>query len=344
MILAVNGKMTAGMTMVQFEVELELSGPSLMLTVSRFKYPNRVREQVVQQERQLQTKLNEMISDDTQLGWIDYVTNKDNAGNAPADILAGLDANKAPIPLDDGAQHDASEIREDPVAKEAKASPKKRAPRQVCTLVAAAKESPVAPNRNQVSMVNTSPIDNSNDSLEKVATPPMHAKRRSSPERSNSTPRLKSSPPKHIYRKVNKGSPPMLGKGAASAKRASTSPFSDASSSAKEEEWSDDGNAWNGCVCGVVHERGTRVFWIQCDTCQSWYNVGERCVEMSEKEAKNMQRWFCWACEVPPSDTVEKSNATGWFSQEDEKEGPRGKQKLAKKTTNDDGKIGRAHV
>ena len=62
-------------------------------------------------------------------------------------------------------------------------------------------------------------------------------------------------------------------------------------------------------MCGELHDRGTRVFWVQCDDCQSWYNVAERCIGMSVEETGKLQRWCCWACEVPASSNVEGSPA-----------------------------------
>lgn len=62
------------------------------------------------------------------------------------------------------------------------------------------------------------------------------------------------------------------------------------------DEQDDDGNAWFGCVCGVVH-RGLAVFWIQCDSCDSWYNVCGNCVGFSESEAQALPNWVCNGCQ-----------------------------------------------
>jgi hypothetical protein len=64
-----------------------------------------------------------------------------------------------------------------------------------------------------------------------------------------------------------------------------------------ESDWEDDGNAWLGCVCGVIHNEKVTVFWIQCDTCQSWYNVSEECAGLGAKDAEQVERWICWGCE-----------------------------------------------
>lgn len=55
---------------------------------------------------------------------------------------------------------------------------------------------------------------------------------------------------------------------------------------------------WKGCVCGNVHERPIKVFWIQCEgQCQSWYNVTPPCVRgLTEQEAANVE-WTCNDCQ-----------------------------------------------
>lgn len=64
----------------------------------------------------------------------------------------------------------------------------------------------------------------------------------------------------------------------------------------QQEDDDDDGHAWLGCVCGVVHDVDVPVFWIQCDRCQSWYNVAEECVDMKSEDAIALSRFTCWGC------------------------------------------------
>jgi len=58
---------------------------------------------------------------------------------------------------------------------------------------------------------------------------------------------------------------------------------------------------WHGCVCGQVHERPTKVFWIQCDVvhCQAWYNVASDCIDgltAEQVEADPNMIWICRSC------------------------------------------------
>lgn len=76
--------------------------------------------------------------------------------------------------------------------------------------------------------------------------------------------------------------------------------YSSSSSNAEEEcESHDDENPWLGCVCGKTHPHPIKVFWIQCESCDAWYNVAEECVGFDELTAENIDKWCCWACEPP---------------------------------------------
>ena len=64
-------------------------------------------------------------------------------------------------------------------------------------------------------------------------------------------------------------------------------------------EGDDDENPWLGCVCGKTHPSPIRVFWVQCESCEAWYNVAEECVGFDERTAEKMDKWCCWACDPP---------------------------------------------
>ncbi len=64
-------------------------------------------------------------------------------------------------------------------------------------------------------------------------------------------------------------------------------------------EGDDDENPWLGCVCGKTHPSPIKVFWVQCEICEAWYNVAEECVGFDGRTAKKMDKWCCWACDPP---------------------------------------------
>eukprot|EP00559_Dactyliosolen_fragilissimus_P007426 CAMPEP_0184870950 /NCGR_PEP_ID=MMETSP0580-20130426/39335_1 /TAXON_ID=1118495 /ORGANISM="Dactyliosolen fragilissimus" /LENGTH=342 /DNA_ID=CAMNT_0027373349 /DNA_START=1205 /DNA_END=2233 /DNA_ORIENTATION=+ len=65
-----------------------------------------------------------------------------------------------------------------------------------------------------------------------------------------------------------------------------------------EDEWEDDENPWLGCVCGKTHSSPSTVFWIQCDSCDAWYDVSPKCVGFSENEVDENESWECPACNL----------------------------------------------
>lgn len=75
----------------------------------------------------------------------------------------------------------------------------------------------------------------------------------------------------------------------------------------ESKDWEDDDNAWLGCVCGEIHS-GSRsnIFWIQCEACESWYDVSSKCVGFTQVEAGSIDKWTCWAC---PDSSQQKSDA-----------------------------------
>lgn len=74
---------------------------------------------------------------------------------------------------------------------------------------------------------------------------------------------------------------------------------SDVSSGDDCDAFDDDENPWLGCVCGKSHPNPIKVFWIQCESCDAWYNVAEKCVGFNEEAAGTIDKWCCWACNPP---------------------------------------------
>ena len=77
--------------------------------------------------------------------------------------------------------------------------------------------------------------------------------------------------------------------------------YSDESSAfnSQEEDENDDENPWLGCVCGRTHPPPIKVFWIQCESCEAWYNVAEGCIGFNSEDANSLEEWSCWACKPP---------------------------------------------
>jgi hypothetical protein len=70
------------------------------------------------------------------------------------------------------------------------------------------------------------------------------------------------------------------------------------------DQWDDDENPWLGCICGRTHVKqtdstSTALFWIQCDDCQAWYECRKECIGFNETEALELISWTCPACVTP---------------------------------------------
>ena len=56
-----------------------------------------------------------------------------------------------------------------------------------------------------------------------------------------------------------------------------------------------------GCICGTIHAEPEPVFWLHCDTCQSWYSNSVRCVGFDQEAADNLVEWTCPSCGGEPA-------------------------------------------
>ncbi|KAL9187607.1 hypothetical protein ACHAXT_005985 [Thalassiosira profunda] len=105
------------------------------------------------------------------------------------------------------------------------------------------------------------------------------------------------------------------------ARKRSSVSYEEGNSDAEHEEASsgeatargDDGESEEeeglGCVCGCKH-RQPKDFWIQCDGCNAWHKVAEKCVEFDEEAAEALDAWFCWSCKPPKRRAPKKSKPT----------------------------------
>ena len=100
--------------------------------------------------------------------------------------------------------------------------------------------------------------------------------------------------PKHTSAKKKKAD--------SSSKKAQSKNSSDSACNSDEDEYEgveDDENPWLGCVCGKTHPHPIKVFWIQCEGCDAWYNVAQECVGFDAKVAEKLEEWCCWTCDPP---------------------------------------------
>jgi hypothetical protein len=103
--------------------------------------------------------------------------------------------------------------------------------------------------------------------------------------------------------------------------------------SSNSDEFGEDGNAWCGCVCGKEHPARGNYFWVQCEGCCSWFNVYQKCVGFSKKEAESIEGWTCWAC--GESKSLESSDNILVEQQKPQPSKPEREQTISKKAVRD---------
>jgi hypothetical protein len=70
-------------------------------------------------------------------------------------------------------------------------------------------------------------------------------------------------------------------------------------SSNSDNSMYEDQNPCMGCICGESHDHRFKKFWLQCESCKSWYDVAQKCIGFDRDKAENIA-WHCEAC-VPPN-------------------------------------------
>lgn len=243
MVIAVNGKLTGGMTTVAFDVELATSGSSLILVIARYRYSEHVMKLSERHEQSVHLALDRKSENEKHLGWIDLSGEDVSTG-------ASVSSNHFMDLSDHG--EGARVVEESCERPPGSALPTKHTPGlNPATLLFSHGTS----NSSNASNTAKVPIDN-------VST--------AAAEESRDTAKERQSP----------------GRGCA---------VSSSISAESVDDCDEDMNAWLGCVCGENHEK-ISVFWIQCDSCESWYNVSSKCLGLSESEASKLEEWLCLGC------------------------------------------------
>jgi hypothetical protein len=343
MIVSVNGKRVGGMTAAGFEIEVEISGPELVLLVSRYKFATKVQDRIQEAERSYLDAIDKVINDDRLLGWTDIGTtttplsgpemsaNLDAAVASPSAItkpkvspltinardengfssdesvelvktvqveddtkllrgFGGRSPSHTQTKLDKAGECSPSHQETKP-NKLAKPQADFRVPEATSRIVSIQKAIPEDGAEecahSWMSFQNAIPITGVDDCAHSQGS--MSSQSATADDEAEECAHSQGS-------MSSQKTMPKTG-----AKENAGSQESDVSKGA-ESDWSDDGNAWLGCVCGEIHNEKIPVFWIQCFSCESWYNCSDKCAGFGAKDAETVERWICWGCPVPDGD------------------------------------------
>jgi hypothetical protein len=219
MVVAINGKVVGGMTEFGVELELELSGPALILVISRYKHSEEVAKKFASTERQILQVMDTAARDARLIGWLEI-------GNA-----------KPLNSTDCGEKH--------------KGRLKKGLPRH----------------------------ENENDGEASL----------------NEAERTEKARDRNYEHGDHSSA--VAGHQAPRSVTSQTVDDDNDDDENSSKDWDEDDNAWLGCVCGKIHMKGSRgVFWIQCESCRSWFDVHETCVGFKEHDVQALPNWTCDAC------------------------------------------------
>lgn len=267
MILAVNGKLTGGMTEECFQIELAVSGQDLLLLISRYKYPLEIRSNEKQQEISMLREIDAAMNDERLLHWTHQGANHGGAVKTNHPLRC---------PDEDKETSNQDRLQPKPPADN----------RELPSSEPALKEKPTqrtmecSQSKNQVNRNGTDHMDFTgdvvgcnDDDLRSCDHVEDDARSRSSSAISDDSNTLGSQEEEE-------------------------------EDDTSQED--DDGCAWMGCVCGKIHRKGD-FFWIQCDCCKSWYNPATRCIGFDRSHAESLPGWLCPVCGAEESSVSSKS-------------------------------------
>ncbi len=285
MVIAVNGKSVGGMTSTGLEIEFELAGPDIILLVSRYKFADNVHDKVSQLERTYVNALDIAMNDDRQVGWIDFGAPTPIAG--PSGWTSHT-IRPSPVNMDDDttcySDTDSDRIMDDDSVNRIK--------NQAATKNVLSNTKAVTPFSN----VRPGGAVKSKSAFVSVFCQDSDNK--------EATKRPAVTNCLHETVQVQRNERPLSKSNIHENYRDKNIPSHD--TTAKEDEYSDDGNAWCGCVCGQTHPTKTtkhpEIFWIQCDACSTWYDCSSTCVGFTRSDAKAKLKWICWGCPTLGSD------------------------------------------
>ncbi|KAG7350774.1 hypothetical protein IV203_010134 [Nitzschia inconspicua] len=276
MIVMINGKPVGGMSEVGFGLELELSAPDLYLVVSRYKLAKDVHRAMKILEREALNVIDSASKDQRLVGW-------QEVGNGEVCDMTIADA-------DADQNNGRAEIKDSGTPL-----PSTR------------------PKLNEVTDSITNIGDTTAPDVEKLCDGQHETwKPPSDPELPSNTKMTPESPVSGHTQSVafDDAQQPDDESSVISQETqpngiANVNNVNDETPVESHEDACDDSNPWLGCICGEIHSsqsvRGAEMFWIQCDSCHSWYDVAEKCIGFSQKEAET-KAWKCEGCESCESD------------------------------------------
>ena len=290
-ILSINGLNVGGMTELGLEIELEVSGPDILVAVARYRFASVDLQNAAAKENASLKVLDEIQGDKKVLGWHEFALIEDSESRIPSRLLPPStgedDAVIADPDLDDKSPSTnfclttfdrVSDITLQCIGKNV-----------VENNGIAKNHARMIASENKM-VFETEPKEHSRIQQQKIT---FMEQSECLVVDTNEEMRVSLNPLHDLGTCGTHYSAPQF-RGGKPLEAVATR--NDVES---ETEYDDDDNPWSGCVCGIIHELPIPVFWIQCDQCDAWFNVWESCVGVSEEGAAHLSRFLCWSCHPP---------------------------------------------
>jgi hypothetical protein len=294
MVIAVNGKLTGGMTTVAFDVELATSGSSLILDIARCCHSEQKTKHSEKHEQSVHFALHRKSEDEEHLGWID-VTGEDLSTSVSVTSNQLIDPSEDIDMFHDRRALDAPDGATLGLNLVSIRSP----PKDVRDSVGGTISSNAAKGFKRVDarVVPESSKQSPGRDLSTKNLPGLNPMTPLCSNRTNNSSTVTDTTKAPIDNLSVRRSAAEESRDAANERHFPGPRYSVSSEipSESDEESDVDMNAWLGCLCGENHEK-IPVFWIQCDGCKSWYNVSPKCLGMSKNDASKLEEWLCLGC------------------------------------------------
>ena len=278
---------STGMTEAGFELELDLSTTSLVLVVSRYKHTEEADQKFALMEQQMFDHMDNVSRDNRLLGWQEIgngATRMDPSSQLSSSLLmiegsttTTTTNNKSKYNRRSEQQQQLQQLRTMPIGESATTS-----------------------HQTILSESNKSKDGSNGNKLVKNGRNGVHSKKKDAASE-HRLENLKSSIGSDVDERgeAHRSLITIENKNNNDPDDDDDSDNNDDRSFDSDNSMNEDQNPCMGCICGELHDDRFKKFWLQCESCKSWYDVAQKCIGFGRNKAENIV-WHCEAC-VPPN-------------------------------------------
>ena len=274
---------STGMTEAGFELELDLSTTSLVLVVSRYKHTEEADQKFALMEQQMFDHMDNVSRDNRLLGWQEIgngATRMDPSSQLSSSLLM-IEGSTTTTTTNNKSKYnrrsEQQQLRTMPIG-----------------------ESATTLDQTILSESNKSKDGSNGNKLVKNGRNGVHSKKKDAAFE-HRLENLKSAIGSDVDERgeAHRSLITIENKNKNDPDDDDDSDNNDGSSFDSDNSMYEDQNPCMGCICGELHDDRFKKFWLQCESCKSWYDVAQKCIGFDRNKAENIV-WHCEAC-VPPN-------------------------------------------